>query len=233
MEPKLAAALSPATTIGDVLDRMEAIDSALPRCDGVSYFNRLYWGVTEHVVVAMRQSTFEDAQFLERLDVVFANLYFEAVRAADGRREVADAWEPLFALRGRMNSMPIQFALAGMNAHINHDLPLAVVKTCRDLALMPDEGTPHYRDFTAANEVLERTQEAVKASFTAGLIEELDEACGKLDDALAMWSIASARALAWNNAQMLWVLQDNPRALELYLCGLARMVNFGGRGLLI
>jgi Family of unknown function (DUF5995) len=30
---------------------------------------------------------------------------------------------------------PAQFALAGMNAHINHDLPLAMVSTCMALAI--------------------------------------------------------------------------------------------------
>ena len=40
------------------------------------------------------------------------------------------AWQPLFERRADPGIEPIQFALAGMNAHINHDLPLAVVATC-------------------------------------------------------------------------------------------------------
>ena len=32
-----------------------------------------------------------------------------------------------------MGTAPIQFALAGMNAHINRDLPLALVETCDEL----------------------------------------------------------------------------------------------------
>jgi hypothetical protein len=35
---------------------------------------------------------------------------------------------------------PVQFALAGMNAHINHDLPLAMVSTCTALGTAPDVG---------------------------------------------------------------------------------------------
>ena len=41
---------------------------------------------------------------------------------------------------------PVQFALAGMNAHINHDLPLAVVSTCSALATAPEVG-PHFADW--------------------------------------------------------------------------------------
>ena len=34
----------------------------------------------------------------------------------------------------------IQFALAGMNAHINHDLSLALLATDRQMNLEPDVG---------------------------------------------------------------------------------------------
>ena len=40
----------------------------------------------------------------------------------------------MLANRSETHIAPMQFALAGMNAHINHDLPMAVVKTCEDLA---------------------------------------------------------------------------------------------------
>jgi hypothetical protein len=233
MPSSLALAFAPAVTIDDVLERMATIDTVLPAHDGVAYFNRLYRRVTEHVSSAIDRSSFEDAEFLERLDVVFANLYFEAVLADQRGADVADAWEPLFACRWHAGSVPIQFALAGMNAHINHDLPLAIVATCRDFALTPDDDSPQHHDFTATNTVLEQTQETIKGWFTAGLIADVDEACGKLDDALAMWSIAGAREVAWNNAQTVWALEGNPGLLELYLRTLARMVNFAGRGLLI
>ena len=76
----------------------------------------------------MTTTTFRDPAFLERLDVVFANLYFDAVEAghADPRR-VPSAWRPLFECRNQSGILPIQFALAGMNAHINRDLPAGIV----------------------------------------------------------------------------------------------------------
>jgi hypothetical protein len=40
---------------------------------------------------------------------------------------------------------PIQFALAGMNAHINRDLPLALVATCTARKVAPRRGSPAAR----------------------------------------------------------------------------------------
>jgi hypothetical protein len=60
---------------------------------------------------------------MSQLDVTFAGLYFDAVEAAGDPAAVPLAWRPLIEERGQPAIEPIQFALAGMNAHINHDLP--------------------------------------------------------------------------------------------------------------
>ena len=52
-------------------------------------------------------------------------------RASDETR--SRAWQPLFALRAQPGTVSLQYALAGMNAHINFDLGLALVRTCRQL----------------------------------------------------------------------------------------------------
>ena len=63
----------------------------------------------------------------ERLDVVFAGLFFAAVDALE--RDPASAAAGLACRCSRQRSRggiaPLQFALAGMNAHINRDLPVA------------------------------------------------------------------------------------------------------------
>lgn len=67
-----------------------------------------------------------DEQWLKRLDVVFAKLYFKAV--ADSYRDPNTAprsWQALFDVREQTSIARVQFALAGMNAHINHDLPIS------------------------------------------------------------------------------------------------------------
>jgi hypothetical protein len=98
----------------------------------VRAFLRLYLAVTEAVDEAVDAgSAYRDRRFVRWLDVVFANLFFRALRD-DARlaSSAPKAWAPLFAVRARSGIAPIQFALAGMNAHINRDLPFALVETC-------------------------------------------------------------------------------------------------------
>jgi hypothetical protein len=205
----------------------------LARTDGVAQFNRLYLAVTEAVRAAAVDESFEDGAFLGRLDVVFANLYLDAYEASAAGGAVPLAWRPLFEAREHAWRHPIQFALAGMNAHICHDLPVAVVRTCEERATAPVDDSPQHRDFVHVNRILAGVEEQVKAWFVTGVLADLDHAAGKVDDALAMWSISEARACAWHHAKTLWELRDRPPLFAAYQETLARLVDFGGRGILI
>ena len=101
---------------------MEAIEAATPPGDGLAYFNRMYLGVTQQVNNELGQQFFADPAFMTTLDVAFANLYFGAA-AAGHPAAVRLAWRPLIERRAAAGIEPIQFALVGMNAHINYDLP--------------------------------------------------------------------------------------------------------------
>jgi hypothetical protein len=212
---------------------MHAIDDALSRHDGVAHFNRLYMRTTERVLDAVQAAGFEETGFIDDLDVRFANLYFETFEADQRGEPVAAAWTPLFSGRDRDQTFPIQFALAGMNAHINHDLPLAVVETCGFRSLELEEGGAAHRDFTSINEVLREVEEEIKTWFVEGFIGPVERAMGKLDDALAMWSICAAREIAWENAQILARLREHPQVERLYAKTLGRAVSMAGRAMLI
>lgn len=219
--------------IVDCISYMRAIEGALPRNDGVVAFTRLYRAVTEGVEASVEPGAFRDGRFIRWLDVVFANLYFRALRhAIVGGGPVPRAWAPLFEARGRRGVLPLQFALAGMNAHINRDLPLALVQTWRALKLEPDRDGPQYADFTAVNALLADVEEQVKASYLTGLAGHADEALGRLDDVIAMWKITRAREAAWTNGEVLWALRDAPPLSSHFQESLDRMVGLAGRGLL-
>lgn len=222
-----------ATTIDDVLERMESIDRALPAADGVAVFNRMYRQVTRLVDQGVDEGVFQAGDFLARLDVHFANLFFDAYDADVNGQPVPRAWAPLFEHRGRPETHPVQFALAGMNAHISHDLPHAVVITCRESGVEPADDTPQHQDFTETNRVLEDASAEIKSWFHTGLVATLDDMGGRVDDALSMWGIAFARAGAWLVSQTLWGLQDNPRMLDLFNTGHRRAVEMTSRGILL
>jgi Family of unknown function (DUF5995) len=222
-----------AARIADVVERMQALDAALPRTDGIACFNRLYLAVTEAVVEAARPGVFADPPFVRWLDVVFANLYFEALaNHVRGRGRVPRAWRALFEARSRRGILPIQFALAGMNAHINRDLPLALVETCRVLEIVPVRGCPQHVDFRALDPLLAETEARVRADFATGLVGLADETLGELDSVVAMWNVRKARAAAWVNAEMLWAVREVPFAGARFVVTLDRLVGLAGRGLL-
>jgi Family of unknown function (DUF5995) len=120
---------------------------------------------------------------------------------------VPKAWAPVFEARDRRGIAPIQFALAGMNAHINRDLPFALVETWEALDLGPDRTGVAFRDFTLVNELLERTEAQVKAEFATDALGHVDRSLGDVDDAVAIWKVSRARETAWANAEALWALR--------------------------
>jgi len=222
----------PAARIEGVLERMLAIEAALPPADGVACFNRLYRAVTE----AVQQTTevdFTDARFVRWLDVAFANLYFRALAAfVLDRGRVPHAWLPLFRARSEPGIAPLQFALAGMNAHINRDLPVALLQTCTAREVAPRHGSPQHADFGRVDRLLEEVEARVKHEYAVGLVGVADEALGRLDDVLAIWKVAAARQAAWVHAETLWHLRELPFAGARHLAILDRTVGFAGRGLL-
>jgi Family of unknown function (DUF5995) len=132
----------PAVTIADVIARMKAIDALLPANDGLKWFNRLYLMVTEQVDLHPPGGVWRSPVWFTRLDVGFAGLYFSAVAGFLNGQTVPAAWSALFEARYRTGIDRIQFALAGMNAHINHDLALALLSTNTELNIRPAPSVP-------------------------------------------------------------------------------------------
>jgi hypothetical protein len=223
---------APVTTVAEAMARMQAIETATPAGDGLACFNRMYLEVTRQVDSELGRGSFADPVFMTRLDVVFANLYFEAVDAAGSNSAVPLAWRPLFERRGDTGIEPIQFALAGMNAHINHDLPLAVVTACTDLATVPTAGT-HLADYQKVDALLDAAEQSVRQSFESAPELAVDRHLRAVEDLVCGWTINTARDLAWGNSLLLWQLRDDPFARGLFLDNLAVSVALASRLLLV
>ena len=223
--------------IAEVIRRLSTIEASAPPSDGVVCFARLYREVTVGVGGELTQRGVADARFLEALDVHFADLFFSALDSY-GREPASTppAWVPLFAQRSRRGIAPLQFALAGMNAHINRDLPVALIATCRELGLDLREASPEHADFERVDALLAQVETRVKSSYVTGWLARLDRLVHRLrriDDVVAMWDVDRARDAAWTNAQALWALGSEPPLARDYLLALDRMVGLASRGLLI
>jgi len=226
-------AAAPADPIAAVIARMQAIAAGLPAADGVARFNHLYLEVTQAVDGQVATTGFADPAFLSALDVTFAGLYFAAVDAAAAGQAPSRAWAPLFEARGRPGIAPIQFALAGMNAHINHDLPVALVKTFEALRSSPDPNGPVHADYERVNATIGAVERRVKAEYATGLAGVADAVLGHLDDVVAMWSIEEARNAAWQHCELLWAVRDDPPLYAAALDTLGGLCGLASRGLLV
>jgi hypothetical protein len=176
----------------------------------------------------------EDAVFMELLTLVYGNSVLNVCEDMERRsRRIARAWAPLFERRHDHRVAPIQFALAGLNAHTNHDVPIGLVHACRSTNIAPDSDGPQYRDYMKMTTLLKRTTEQVKKWLVTGALEEVDQSFGDVDDAIAMWSLQRARQAAWTSGEVLWALRDNDRLTVAYVSVMDRMTGFAGRGLLV
>ena len=223
---------TPVVSVAEAIARMEAIDAALPAADGLACFNRIYLDVTRRVNSQLGQGFFADPEFMTQLDVTFVNLYFGAADAAADPAAVPPAWRPLVDRRGTAGIEPIQFALAGLNAHINHDLPLAVVGTCTARATAPDAG-PHFADYQKVDQLLDAAEQSIRQSFEDAAELAADRHLSAVANLIGNWSINSARDVAWNNSLLLWAIRDDPVPRDLFLGTLTSSTVLASRMLLV
>ncbi|SEG73990.1 hypothetical protein SAMN05216223_109179 [Actinacidiphila yanglinensis] len=213
---------------------MRALAAGLPPGDGVAVFNRVYLAVTDEVTRRLADGGFSDGPEAAALAVVFAGRYLAAVEDAGGREPGADGtagapgcWRPLLEARADPGVHPLQFALAGITAHVGHDLALAVVDTCRSTGRAPAEVAA---DYAEVGGVLRAIEVRVREELMPGpdLLERLDP----LTHAVGSWSLARARDGAWAAARLLWAVRDRPEAYEECAAGLDAAVGLMARALL-
>jgi hypothetical protein len=135
---------------------------------------------------------------VERLAVVFAELYLRNYDAAAANGWVSKAWEPLFERRADRSPRAIQFAVAGMNAHINNDLPWALMQTWRELGMPARADSADVRDFRRVDDILGARAGDVRRTLEPWWMRLLNYLLGRLDDVVAAFSIAKARVEAWD-----------------------------------
>jgi hypothetical protein len=221
------------SSIADVLSTMQAIDALTVNGDGLKWFNWLYFQVTQAVETRVSAGGFADAAFLSELDVQFARLYFTALKNQLSGQPLADCWQTLFSRRDDTALTRIQFALAGINAHINHDLPIAIVATCQVTNLVPQHNTIEYTDYTSLNSTLDSLIESAKQTLNVRLLGDVLPDVSVLENTLAAWSVSAAREAAWNNAELLWRLQGEAALSNAFLDTLDGLTSVVGKALLI
>lgn len=193
----------PPASVAEVITVMQQIDACLPNTDGLKWFNRLYLEVTRSVD-QQPASTWQDPAGLWQLDVVFANFYLRALAGfLSGDPGVAASWDALLEARFQPGIDRILFALAGMNAHINHDLAQALLASYNQSGITPGLDSPQHADFETVNSLLRALMPQVLTELATDTLGVLAEDTGKVGRVLAFWDMCKARDLAWGFADQL------------------------------
>lgn len=190
-----------ATTIDEVLSQLEKIIAdAQASKDRTGYFAALYHKVTSGVKEGIAKGDFQNGPRMERLDVIFANRYLQALDQWRNGQPLTDSWKIAFDATKESSLLVLQHLLLGINAHINLDLGIAAVETINN---EPIEDI--HTDFDAINTII--------GSLTYQVIHEIDRMSPLLsliglqanntDSFLIQFSIGNARDGAWCFAQEL------------------------------
>ncbi|MHA4812765.1 DUF5995 family protein [Streptomyces aculeolatus] len=208
--------------------RMRALACGPPGRDGVAVFASVYLAVTDEVRLHLAAGGFADRTAAAGLAADFAGRFLAAADdAAAGRRPPA-CWRPLFQARRHRGVHALQFALAGINAHIGYDLPLAVVATCRALGREPEDVEG---DYERVGGLLVRLEERIREQLMPG--PDLLDVADPLTHLAGAWSLERARDAAWAAARVLWRLRGLPEVGEEFTERLDQSVGLVSRCLLV
>lgn len=214
------------TTIDDVLAALDAIvDRAWNEQSRLGYFAALYRRVTRRVKQGIAAGTFQNGPLMERLDVVFASRYLDAIHQFWAGQRPSACWQVAFAAAADREPLILQQLLGGMNAHINFDLGLASAATC------PGDQLPALEaDFIQINALLASEVGGVElelAALSPGMA--LLEKCGlRTETQLINFNLVAARNLAWFNAKQVAAAAPEARgALEAALDAAAALLGHG------
>ncbi|MGN6688318.1 MAG: DUF5995 family protein [Actinomycetales bacterium] len=212
-------------TIESLLTEMAATQRRLDAAGDVRrHFHGTYTRTTQAVADALREpGFFEDPEWVEEWDVVFADLYLEALAAGE---HATGPWRAAFEADVTMH--PVAHVLLGMNAHINFDLPQAL------LAVLPPEVfddpvrlASRSRDHDRIDEVLLRRIAREDAALEAAggpARTALDRLLTPVNRAAVGRFLAESRRKVWHNTLSLHsARQTGSAAFEQRLGELERL----------
>src|SRR5215813_11823403 len=118
-------------TIDEVIGRLQRLLGPLADAgDPRQYFHATYLRTTMAVAAEIKRGGFVDPEWTERWDVAFASFYIDALEAAIAGGQPSRPWAIAFSAPADMPAL--NQVLFGMNAHINFDLPQALLAVITD-----------------------------------------------------------------------------------------------------
>lgn len=200
LEPPLAG-----SAVDVLIARMEAqLTDLVDRGDRRHYFHGTYLRTTKAVATEIAAGGFLDRDWVERWDIVFADLYLDALDADHRGIGPPGPWAAAFAAADqRTDLLPLHHVLLGMNAHINYDLPQSLLTMIEDAgfddrALLDRRAADHRH----IDEVLVRRVDG-EAREAADGMTRLDRLMAPANRFATKRFLKEARAKVWANTTVL------------------------------
>ncbi len=212
--------------IEELIGRMAAMLEPLQAAgDQRRYFHATYQRTTVAVAAELEHGGFIDPDWVERWDVVFAGLYLDALTEALAGRRPPRPWDIAFSAPASLPAL--RHVLLGMNAHINYDLPQALVAVITDEefddpALMARREADHQAiDQVLAARVAAEDDELTNISGPGSLLDRLLRPFNRLG---TQRFLREAREKVWANAIALSrARREGPEAYQTVLSRLQEL----------
>jgi hypothetical protein len=190
--PALAAVLH------EMQDRLDALP---PARSHRQFFLGTYLRTTRAVGDAVQTGRFLDPAWVVRWDVAFAELYLTAHDADSEGRRVPRPWRLAFAADPGLPAL--RHILLGINAHVNYDLPQAMLAVISPADFL-DTGLldRRRRDHAKIDEVLASRVAAEDAEITSAR-SLTDRVLGPLNRIASKRFLREAREKVWLNVEQL------------------------------
>ena len=197
------------SSINHLIERMVELFVPLVGSDDQRrHFHATYLRSTKAFQQALESDVFLDPDWVERWDVQFADLYLEALERSDRGEQPSGPWTIAFEAARGPHLPPLRHVLLGMNAHVNYDLPQALLAVITDEEFQqPDLMRRHLTDHRHADEVLAARVAAEDKELASvelpGDRTLLDRLLTPFNRAGTKKFLKEARQKVWRNARLL------------------------------
>lgn len=196
----------PAKTIDEVLIQLDEIIKQSAHSENFIFaFAFVYRETTAKIKDAISDGVFEDNIRMEKLDVVFANLFIEAYNHFESCQPTSKSWSIAFD-SGKTKLSLVQYILLGMNAHINLDLSIAASRISQGKDILSLKN-----DFMHVNTILAGLTNTMQRSLgkVSFMMKLLDIFGFRSDEKIINFSIKKARDFSWINAMELALMDQS------------------------
>jgi hypothetical protein len=154
------------------------------------------------VGAALADGFFTDTAWVEQWDIAFAKLYLDALDAGRRGESVPRPWAVAFGAAAAARRLPdLRLILLGMNAHINYDLPRALLAVISDAEFAdPAVIARREADHTRIDEVLASRVGAEDAELAAAGRSLTDTVLQPLNRLATKRLLRESRRKVWANA---------------------------------